>query len=96
MDAFATGPAWAQAGFPDWISTTEQTDQDGASTGCAIVYIYWMISLGHVIPQIVQAGGANLAANYQQLTGKKTAYKDLMAALASLTVTTDDPFGAVA
>ena len=27
LDAFATGPAWAQAGFPDWVTQTEQTDQ---------------------------------------------------------------------
>jgi len=94
LDAFATGPAWAQAGFPDWITTTEPTDRDGVSTGCAIVYIYWMRSLGYTIPQIVQAGGATLKANYQTLTGKTTAYQDLRAALTGFAVTTDNPFGA--
>jgi hypothetical protein len=93
LDAFATGPAWAQAGFPDWVSTTEQTDRDAVSTGCAIVYLYWMRLLGYTIPQIVQAGGATLAANYKTLTGKTTAYQDLRGALTDLTVTTDNPFG---
>jgi hypothetical protein len=51
LDAFATGPAWAQAGFPDWLSKTEQTDRDAVSTGCAIVYVYWMRLLGYTIPQ---------------------------------------------
>lgn len=90
---FATGPIWAQAGFPDWVSTTEQTDQDGVSTGCAIVYIYWMLSLGFTIPQIVQAGGATLSANYQTLTGNTTAYQDLLAAVQGLSITSDNPFG---
>ncbi|MGH8283315.1 MAG: hypothetical protein ACRESE_05660 [Gammaproteobacteria bacterium] len=92
LDSFATGPAWAQAGFPDWVTKTEHTDQDDVSTGCAIVYIYWMRSLGFAIPQIVQAAGITLAANYQTLTGKTTAYQDLLAAARGLTVTSDNPF----
>jgi hypothetical protein len=96
LDAFVTGPAWAQAGFPDWVSQTEQTDRNAVSTGCSIVYIYWMSSsLGFTIPQIVQAGGATLSANYQQLTGGTTAYQDLVAALQGLSVTSDNPFGVV-
>jgi hypothetical protein len=92
MHAFATGPAWAQAGFPDWVSKTEDTDQDSVSVGCAIVYIYWMRSLGYSAPQIVRAAGATLAANYQALTGKTTAYQDLLAAVKGLSITSDTPF----
>ena len=33
LNGFETGPAWAGAGFPDWVSKTEQTDRDGVSTG---------------------------------------------------------------
>jgi hypothetical protein len=93
LDAFATGPAWAQAGFPDWVSQTGQTDQDAVSTGCAVVYIYWMRSLGYTIPQIVQAGGTTLSANYQTLTGNASAYQDLLSAVQGLSVTSDNPFG---
>jgi hypothetical protein len=96
LDGFATGPAWATAGFPDWVSRTDTTDQSAASTGCAIVYIYWMRSLGYAIPRLVQAAGATLAVNYQTLTGKTTAYQDLVAAVRGRTVTTDDPFGVAA
>jgi len=93
LNAFTTGPAWAAAGFPDWVSTTESTDRNAVSTGCAIVYIYWMRSRGFTIEQIVQAGGATLAANYKTLTGKTTAYQDLLAAVKGLSITSDNPFG---
>ncbi|MHB1605277.1 MAG: hypothetical protein ACYCTV_02640 [Leptospirales bacterium] len=92
LNAFATGPAWDQSGRPDWIGTTEKTDQDPVSTGCGIVYIYWMRSLGFLIPQIVQAGGATFSDNYQTLTGKPTAYQDLIAALSGVAITSDNPF----
>lgn len=92
LGAFVTGPAWSQAGYPDWISKTEPTDQDSVSTGCAIVYIYWMRSLGYSAPQIVRAAGATLAVNYQALTGKTSAYQDLLAAVRGLTITSDNPF----
>jgi hypothetical protein len=92
LSAFVTGPAWAQAGFPDWVTQTEQTDQDAVSTGCSIVYIYWMRSLGYTIPQIVQAAGITLSANYQALTGQNSAYQDLLAAVSGLSVTSDNPF----
>ncbi len=93
LDAFATGPAWAAAGFPDWVTKTEQTDRDGVSVGCSIVYLYWLRFQGYTIPQIVRAGGATLQANYQKLTGRSTAYQELRDALTSLAVTTDNPFG---
>ena len=92
LDTFATGPAWDQAGRPDWISKTEQTDQDGVSTGCGVVYIYWMRSLGFTAANITQAGGTTLASNYQALTKKTTAYADLLAALKGVTITADNPF----
>ena len=96
LNAFVTGPAWDKAGRPDWVSKTENTDRDSVSTGCGIIYIYWLRSLGFTIPQIVHAGGATLAANYKTLTGKTTAYADLLTGLAGVTVTSDDPFNSQA
>jgi hypothetical protein len=89
-----TGPSWVSAGYPDWVTKTEQTDQDYASTGCAILYLYWMRSLGFTISEIVHAGGTTLAANYQTLTGKTTAYQDLVAAVKAVNVSSDNPFPA--
>ena len=91
--AYETGPAWAKAGFPDWVSKTEQTDQNALSTGCAVVYIYWLVSQRFTIPQIVRAAGTTLAANYRNLTGKSTAYNDLLATVRSMSITSDNPFG---
>jgi len=96
LNAFMTGPAWEAAGCPDWISKTENTDRDSVSTGCGMVYLYWMRSLGFTIPQITQAGGATLAANYKTLTGKTSAFTDLIAGLAGVTITSDDPFNSKA
>jgi len=50
-------------------------DRDYVSVGCAILDLYWMRSLGYTISQIVQGGGTTLAAHYQRLTGKTTAYQ---------------------
>jgi len=93
LDAFATAASWVAAGYPDWVTHTELTDRDATSTGCAILYIYWMRSIGFSIPQITQAGGATLLANYQTLTGKSSAYADLVAAAKAVAVTSDNPFG---
>lgn len=93
MDAFATGPEWDRAGRPDWIDRTEPTDQDSVSTGCGVIFCYWMRSRGFDVPELVRAGGATLSANYQTLTGKRTGYQDLLAALSGVTITSDNPFG---
>lgn len=87
-----TGPSWAAAGHPDWVTKTDGSDRNYVSTGCAVVYLYWMRSLGYTISEITQAGGATLADNYKALTGKTTAYNDLVAAVKGLTFTTDNPF----
>lgn len=87
-----TGPSWAQAGFPDWVTRTESTDRNDVSTGCAVVYLYWMRSQGFSTQQLVRAGGATLSANYTALTGRATAYQDLLAAVQGLTVSSDNPF----
>jgi len=91
-DVFLTSPSWVSAGFPDWVSSTEGSDGDYASIGPAVLYIYWMRSQGYTISQITQAGGATLAANYQTLTGRTTAYADLKAAVQAVPVRNDNPF----
>lgn len=89
-----TLPSWVQAGYPDWVSQTETTDRDYVSIGCGIAYLYWMRQQGFSISQIVQAAGNTLADNYKTLTGKTTAYQDLVAAVKGLntTITIDNPF----
>jgi hypothetical protein len=93
---FGTGPAWAQAGYPNWVDATEPTDQDDVATGCGVLYIWWMVSRGFTPAQITRAGGATLAANYRVLTGQTTAWSDFDAAVRTLPrgITSDDPWPA--
>jgi hypothetical protein len=94
-EGLVTGPAWVSAGYPDYVNITDPTDGNPESIGCAVLYLFWMLSLGYTKRQIIQAGGAILARNYQALTGKNTAYADLKAAVQPAMVTSDNPFGAV-
>jgi hypothetical protein len=97
LAAFASGPVWDQAGRPDWIDATEPTDQDLISTGCGVVYLYWMISKGLTAAQITQAGCplGTLASNYSALTGSATAWADFIGAVNALPsgISSDDPWG---
>jgi acylphosphatase len=93
LAGFQTAAAWVAAGYPDWVTHTELTDRDSVSTGCAILYIYWMRSRGYSIAQITQAAGATLQSNYKTLTGASSAYADLVAAAKAVAVTSDNPFG---
>ena len=98
LAGFATGPDWDRAGRPNWIDATEPTDQDSVSTGCGVVYLYWMMSQGHTPAQITQAGcsDGSLASNYKALTGRASAWSDFLAAVNRLPhgVDSDDPWGA--
>jgi len=97
LAAYATGPTWDQDGRPDWIDATEDTDQNPDSTGCGVVYLYWMISRGFTAAQITQAGcpDGTLASNYTALGAGVNAWTDFSAAVNALRggVTSDNPWG---
>jgi hypothetical protein len=101
LSDFVTAPSWAQAGMPNWVDQTEQTDQDPVSTGCGMAFISWLLSQGHHLSQIAQAmvslgDAGTLAALYAQLTGDAAtnAWSKFQSAVAALPggVTSDDPF----
>lgn len=98
LAGFATGPDWQAAGRPNWIDATDPTDRHGDSTGCGVVYLYWMVSLGKSPADIAKAGcpDGTLASNYAALIGKNTAWQDFSAAVAALPdgVDSDDPWHA--
>ena len=55
---------------PDWVNTTEGTDRNSISFGCAIAFIFYLnTQLGFSITQIIAAGASNLATTYRTLTG---------------------------
>jgi hypothetical protein len=102
---FATAPIWAQDGMPDWVNTTEQTDQGADSTGCGMAFVSWLLSQGHSLRELAQAmvglgDSGTLAALYATVTGKAagTAWQSFIAAVQTLpgAVTSDDPFNALA
>ncbi len=100
LAGFSTGPLWDRAGRPNWIDATEPTDQDGASIGCGIVYLYWMMTQGFAAARITQAGSPDgtLASNYAALTGRASAWSDFIAAVGALSrgIVSDDPWGTAA
>ena len=102
---FATAPQWAQDGTPNWVDQTAQTDQDADSTGCGMAFLSWIISQHHTLAQAAQTmvnlgDSGTLAQLYAQLTGDAAAnaWPTFLAAVQGLpgTITTDDPFNALA
>ncbi len=96
MSAYAAGPSWDGT---DWISSDQGTDQDYPSTGCAVLYCWWMMKLGYTVAQLVQAGepDGTLKSNYAAITGKPAtqAFADFKAAVAAAGAVNDDnPFQA--
>ena len=98
LAGYATGPDWDRAGRPNWIDANESTDLNPVSTGCGVLYLYWMMSKGYTAAKITQAGcpDGSLASNYHALTGRTTAWSDFIAAVRALPhgVGSDNPWGA--
>ncbi|HTQ06941.1 MAG TPA: VCBS repeat-containing protein [Polyangiaceae bacterium] len=97
FDQLETATMWAHYysnAFPSFYNYVSQTDSDSnmQAVGNAVVYINWMRSLGYSLKSIFAAGGSTLSANYHTLTGKTTAFADLMAALTNIPIRSDNPF----
>ena len=98
---FATAPAWAQSGMPDYVDETENTDQDAVSIGCGMALLSWLqsrgITLKEIAPAMVKLGTAGtLAQLYAGVTGdsQANAWPKFHAAAKSLPgIVNDDPFG---
>ncbi len=100
---FASAPAWAQAGMPDYVTRTDNTDQNEISTGCGMTFLSWLQKLGHplnrIAPAMVSLGTRGVLAQlYSELTGEaaSSAWPKFLAAVKALpAVLSDDPFGAL-
>ena len=98
---FATAPAWAKKGMPDFVDHTDGTDQNELSTGCGMAFLSWLqklgFSLNKIAPSMVKLGtAATLAQLYATLTSspQSDAWLKFNAAARALPrITTDDPFG---
>jgi hypothetical protein len=75
LNGFATAASWLDSDRHDWVSTTEQTDQNYVSTGCATLFLnYLRYQLGYNLTAIVGAGAPTLAQVFTNLTGKTDAF----------------------
>ena len=100
---FASAPAWAQAGMPDYVTRTDNTDQNEISTGCGMAFLSWLQKLGHplgrIAPAMVSLGTRGVLAQlYSELTGEaaSSAWPGFLAAVKALPgVRSDAPFGAL-
>ena len=98
---FATAPAWAQRGMPDFVNKTDGTDQNEISTGCGMAFLSWLQKLGYALnaiaPAMVKLGtNGTLAQLYAKLTSgpESDAWPKFLAAAKALSqITNDDPFG---
>jgi hypothetical protein len=102
LSDFASAPAWASNGMPDFVNTTDSTDQNAISTGCGMAFISWLISQGYsldkIAPVMVSLGDSGtLAQLYAQLSGDSAgnAFPNFLTAVNALPngVNNDDPFG---
>ena len=97
---FATAPAWAKKGMPDFVNKTDGTDQNEVSTGCGMAFLSWLqklgFSLNKIAPSMVKLGTAGtLAQLYAALTSspQSDAWLKFSAAAKALPrITNDDPF----
>lgn len=103
LEDFASAPVWQQDGQPNFVDSTDSTDQNYDSTGCGMAFLSWIMKQGHTLAEVaqtmVQLGDpGTLAQLYNRLTGDnaQNAWPKFQGAVALVgTISTDDPFGAL-
>jgi hypothetical protein len=105
LSDFATAPTWAADGMPDFVNTTDNTDQNADSTGCGMAFLSWLMSKNCALDKIAPAmvslkAQGTLAELYAKLTGDQAsnAWPKFQDAIANLVhgITDDDPFAGAA
>jgi hypothetical protein len=74
LDDYETASAWLDGSRPDYVDQGVGNDTDDQSNGCAVLFIWWLVSLGYDLPAVIAAGSSTLASTYSQLTGKDGAW----------------------
>jgi len=101
LSDFASAPTWAADGMPNFVDTTDPTDQNYDSIGCGMAFLSWLQSmkqgLSTIAQEMVKLGNSGtLAMLYAALTGdaSSNAWTKFRAAIQALQfgVTSDDPF----
>ena len=70
LGAFTSAAVWLDTkDRPDFVNTTDPTDRDYTSVGCAVLFLnYLHYQLGFTWKEIVQAGAPTLGQTYANLT----------------------------
>jgi hypothetical protein len=100
LNGFTSAASWLDGGRPDFVNTTDPTDRNYVSIGCATLFLNWLrYQLHFSWAEIVAAGGSTLAATYTNLTGRTdalAAFKGLLDAHfppgAPCGLTNDNPY----
>ena len=97
---FVSAPVWLEQGRPDFVNTTDPSDVNYPSIGCAVLFLNWLhTQLGHSWTAIIAAGGPTLADVYRNLGEAGDGWTRFSALINAhfppgqpVSLTTDNPF----
>ena len=70
---FVTAPFWLDSPRVNWVDSTDDSDRNLPSTGCAVLFLNWLhYQLSKLWPDIARAGRATLAETYKVLNADGT------------------------
>ncbi|HEY8287080.1 MAG TPA: hypothetical protein VIJ28_22035 [Chloroflexota bacterium] len=71
LDGFATAGVWLDSDRPDFVNQNDPTDRNPVSTGCAVLFLYYLRGqLGYAWPDIVRVGSQTPRQTYATLSGR--------------------------
>lgn len=84
LDGYTSAASWLDNGRPNFVDSTDPTDRNYISTGCAVLFLnYLHYQLDFAWPEIVAAGAPTLAGTYQNLTGQTDGFAQFSNLLAA-------------
>jgi hypothetical protein len=103
LSDFASAPVWQQDGSPNFVDTTDQTDQNYDSIGCGVAFLSWLmktysLTLGKVAQEMVSLGDSGTLSQLFDVmvpNHKGQAWAQFSAAASVVTIQDDDPWGAL-
>jgi hypothetical protein len=71
LDGFATAGVWLDSDRPDFVNQNDPTDRNPVSTGCAVLFLYYLRGqLGYAWPDIVRVGSQTPRQTYATLSAR--------------------------
>ena len=97
---FISSNSWLNSPRANYVEHTYPSDTHYPSIGCSVLFLNWLrFQLSRSWTEIVASGGATLAATYQNLFGKSTAWQDFLSIISvqfpvgkNYNLDTDNPF----